>query len=492
MKFIFYKIAFLSLLIIFSCESKKKPKGTIKKPLNVVFILTDDQGAHLSAYGTKGLSTPNIDNLAKEGMLFTNAFASVASCSPSRSSIMTGMYPHSNGHWRNTITPKLTDDDIEFGRQSSIVDKVGVHEYVKTLPEILQKNNYQTALTQKFHMSPPWKFPYSERINLHRRPEKYKEGLSTFIDNARSNGKPFYFQANISPPHRNYDQQLKGFEHLIPNPDSIEVPPYLPDTPMMREDLAKYYGCVQLADACVGAIIETLKAKGVYDNTLIIYTGDQGEPYHRAKASPYYAGLHVPYVAVGPGITKNEISEALISHIDIMPTILEFAEIAIPETVQGTSLLPLFTDKIKSVNGRKYIFGEHNSHGPPREEHYPSRAIFDGRYYYILNTMPGKDHVVPADLAIEKGWGNRSYHATVAAKDTHPEYYRLLRLLESGRPPEELYDIKNDPGQFKNLIKDKGLQKKLSELRSAVAKWRIETGDVDDPINIPTRTAHKP
>lgn len=487
MNLTYAKLIVLSVIITVSCQVKKPVVDQEIKPLNVVFILTDDQGAHLSALGTQGLSTPHIDNLAKEGMLFTNAFASVASCSPSRSSIMTGMYPHSNGHWRNTITPKLTDDDIQFGRQSTIVDKVGVHEYVKTLPEQFQQNNYYTAITQKFHMSPPWKFPYNERINLHRNPKKYKEGLSKFIDNANVDNKPFFFQANISPPHRNYDSQLKGFENLIPDPKTIEVPPYLPDTPMMREDLAKYYGCIQLADSCVGAIIETLKAKGVYENTLIIYTGDQGEPYHRAKASPYYAGLHVPYVVVGPNIQKNKTSDTFISHIDIMPTILDFTGIEIPETVQGSSLKSIFTGERQHVEGRKYFFGEHNSHGPPREEHYPSRAIFDGRYYYILNTMPGKDHVVPADLAIEKGWGNRSYQATIAAKDSHPEHYRLLRLLESGRPAEELYDMDNDPGQFNNLIDDQSLSQKLIELRTAVEKWRNETGDEDDPLNIETR-----
>ena len=170
-----------------------------------------------------------------------------------------------------------------------------------------------------------------------------------------------------------------------------------------------------------------------------------------------------------------------------MPTILDFTEIEIPKTVQGSSLKSILTGKKKQIKGRKYIFGEHNSHGPPRQEHYPSRAIFDGRYYYILNTMPGKNHVVPADLAIEKAWGNKSYQATVAAKDSHPEHYRLLRLLESGRPSEELYDIQNDLGQFNNLVGEENLKEKLIELRGAVDHWRTETGDVDDPLNIPTR-----
>ena len=130
----------LSLLIIvtlfFNCKNSEK---TIKKvkPLNIVFILTDDQGAHLSALGTKGISTPNVDALAKNGIHFINSFAVVPSCSPSRGSIMTGMYPHANGHWRNTVTPRLNEPESEFGRDSKTVDKVGIHEYLKTLPELL-------------------------------------------------------------------------------------------------------------------------------------------------------------------------------------------------------------------------------------------------------------------------------------------------------------------------------------------------------------------
>lgn len=142
-----------------------------EKHLNIVLILADEQGAHLSALNTPGISTPNIDQLAQNGMMFTNAFAVAPSCSPSRSSIMTGMYAHANGHWRNTITPKLDYPGSEFGRNSNTVDEVGIHKYIETLPELLQKNGYFTAITQKFHMIslkvPSWRlrtlFPPSNR-----------------------------------------------------------------------------------------------------------------------------------------------------------------------------------------------------------------------------------------------------------------------------------------------------------------------------------------
>lgn len=491
-------ITAIFIIIIANCKSPNEvtetnitDKKEAKKPLNVVLILMDDQGYDTSIDGMTGIKTPNFDALSKEGMRFTNAYASVPSCSPSRSSINTGMYPHANGHWRNTITPSLTDGDEAFGRQAKRVDKVGIHEYIKTLPEILKENGYYTAITQKFHMSPPWKFPYSERNPVHNDPDKYRQVITKFIE--ASGDQPFFFQANISPPHRNFDSHMNKFPEYMPNVNKIVVPDYLPDTPMMREDLSKYYGCVQLADACAGAIIETLKAKGKFDNTLIIYTSDHGQPYHRAKASAYGEGLHVPYAVAGPNVSKGQISEALISHTDIMPTILSFLNLPIPETVQGKSLLSVFSGDKRKVKDRDYVFAEHNSHGPDPREHFPSRVVFDGQFYYIKNLMPNKSYLLPADLREYKGWSNKSYDATVEAKDTHPMQYNLLRLLEKGRPVEELYDIKNDPYQLVNLANNETFKIKKSELEKALDAWRKESGDfVNNPAKIKSRLLKKP
>jgi N-sulfoglucosamine sulfohydrolase len=475
-------------ITVVACKTQNDVKTVVKneKPLNVVLILLDDQGYDTAIDGTKGINTPNFDRFTKEGMRFTNSYAAVPSCSPSRSSINTGMYPHANGHWRNTITPTLDQPDNFFGKASPTVDKVGIHEYIKTLPELLKENGFFTAITQKFHMSPPWKFPYSDRNPVHNSPEEYKVAISEFID--KSGNKPFFFQANISPPHRNFDEHMNIFPEYMADPNAITVPDYLPDTPLMREDLSKYFGCIQLADACAGSIIETLKVKGEFENTLIIFTSDQGQPYHRAKASAYAEGLHVPFAVVGPNVTKNQISKALISHVDIMPTILEFLDIPVPETVQGKSLLPVLSGKAQKVKNRNYIFAEHNSHGPDPREHYPSRVIFDGEFYFISNLMPNKNYLLPADLREYKGWSNRSYEATVNAKRTHPKQYKILRLLESGRPAEELYDMKNDPYQLNNLADDEKYKIKKEALRNALVNWRKETGDeANNPINIKTR-----
>lgn len=170
--------------------------------------------------------------------------------------------------------------------------------------------------------------------------------------------------------------------------------------------------------------------------------------------------------------------DTLVSETDLMPTILDFIGLPIPSTVQGKSLRPLLTGATKSLPDRKYVFTEHNSHGPAEAEIYPSRAVFDGRYYYIKNLIPGKDYTLPADL--EKSgppWFNGSYDAAIAAKDQFPTQYLKLQELLHGRPPEELYDMQFDAGQLYNLAGDTANRAKLLELRDVMAKWRKDTGD---------------
>jgi N-sulfoglucosamine sulfohydrolase len=151
----FRKIIPLLALISISAAEAAKP--------NFILLLTDDQSYHLGMLGVPELKTPNIDALAKGGTFFTKAYSSAASCAPCRGSILTGMYPSANGHWRNTVTPELTDPDKEFSRESTKTDSVGVHEDIPTLIEILTKNGYYTGITQKWHLSPPWKFPFDFR-----------------------------------------------------------------------------------------------------------------------------------------------------------------------------------------------------------------------------------------------------------------------------------------------------------------------------------------
>ncbi len=442
----------------------------------VVLILADDMGAHLSCLGTKGIKTPAVDKLAGEGVLFTEAFSSCASCSPSRSSILTGMYPHSNGHWRNTFAPNLNDPDSEFGRNpSKTYDHVGVHEHIPTLTEVLAEAGVYTGITSKFHLSFPWKYQFDGRINEAHSPAGYASMLKTLIMEAGD--KPFYIQVNVTTPHRPFKWHLKHHQGELPDADKIEVPPFLADTELMRKDLQEYYGCVEVADQSTAALVQVLKEMKLYDDVLLIFTADQGMAYHRAKASPYYAGTHIPMVVRGPGVQENRVNNELVSLVDLMPTILDHLGVQTPETVQGLSLKPVLEGESEELVGRDYIFAEHNSHGPDPREWYPSRAVYDGRYYYIQNLYPAKTYLLPADLEFEEFWGNQAFKATLEAKDSHPEHFRLLMELQENRPPQELYDLKHDPGQLKNLAGYGETEEVRIRLRSVLEEWMVATED---------------
>lgn len=457
---------------------------------SVLLLLTDDQSYHLSCVGTPGIHTPHVDGLAAEGVLFTRAYATCASCSPSRSSILTGMYPHSNGHWRNTVTPAITEPASQFGRESTRLDPVGVHEDLPTLVEFLNGHGYLTGITQKFHLSPPWKYPFQTRLGSSHVPETNLAAAQRFL--AECDGRPFFLMANIGNTHRPFRRGKGELSGPPVDPEAIAVPPYLADTPAMRLDLADYFAAVQGADACVGAVLDALREAGGYDDTLIIFTSDNGYCYHRAKASVYEDGVHMPLIVRGPGVAGGRRLRELVSHVDLVPTILQVLGFEVPANVQGRSLVPLLEGRSEGggVGGapawRELVFSEHNAHGPGEPSLYPSRAVTDGRLRYIRNLRPEKTYVLPADATDPEPWGNGSYQATLDARDEFPVQYDLLqRTLH--RPAEELYDLHTDPGEIVNLVEDRRYAGPLERLRGALDEWMRDTEDPGDPTRIVRR-----
>ncbi len=449
---------------------------------NVLLILADDMSAHLGALGTEAVTTPVLDSLAAQGVLFTKAHAASASCSPSRGSILTGMYPHSNGHWRNTITPKITDPASEFGRQSSTADRVGVHEDIATLPEILKQAGFYTGITQKWHLSPPWKFPFQRRLPAKGSLENIRRDVNTFLQEAGD--RPFFLQMNIGNTHRRFDASFEGVPRVAP--EDVDMPPLFPDTPKARQDLAAYFSSINALDAAVGATLDALKASGRSDETLVIFTSDHGWAYPRGKATAYYMGTHVPLIVSGPGVVRNRRTDALTSLVDLMPTMLDALDLEAPETVQGRSLRAWLTGETPS-SWRDVLFTEHNSHGPPERDWYPSRSALDGRYHYILNLWPDKTYRFPADLTEEEGWGTLIYDAVVEARGEAPEPYEALQNTIH-RPKEELYNIEQDPYELNNLADDPAYAEEQQRLKTALQQWITRTDDPFDPAQIERRS----
>ncbi len=470
-----------------------------------ILLLTDDQSYHLSLIGTPGIKTPNLDLLANNGMFFTKAYAAAASCSPSRSVILTGMYPHSNGHWRNTYGPGLGDTNVQFSRQSTVADSVGVHDDLPTLIEILSANGYITGITNKFHLSPPWKFPFQYRYP-NGNTDAYQR-TAQFIKQAE--GESFFLQANIGYTHRPFRKNISETGLPKVSPDDVLIPPNWPDTKNTREDYADYLSAVEQADDVIGQILRALAESGRANNTIVIYTSDQGFCYHRAKATTYDWGVHIPLSFTGQGIISGIQTSELVSHIDILPTVLDFAGIDIPATVQGVSLRSLLAGET-TTTGRDFIFSEHNAHGPDPVEYYPTRTVTDGRYRYIRNLR--SQHVpdypierfvtdkvfantdkglawLPLDATPGGAWDNRAFAEIILNKEQFPIQYELLKATFF-RPKEELYDLKSDPYEMKNLADNSEYKTTREKLSRALDDWMMQTGDDGDPRSHPRRISH--
>lgn len=499
-----YQIGFaLAACVWMACSSVYVRGGQIE---NVLLIVTDDQSVHLECYGTRGISTPATSRLAREGVLFRSAYATCASCSPARSSILTGMYPHSNGHWRNTHGPSVSAPEEDFGPQSRYrdIEKVGVHEDIPTLVEILNRAGFVTGVTQKFHLSPPWKFPFTHRYLANNHPDSHGSVMEAFLE--ASADKPFFLMANIGNTHRPFSKHVVKIAAPRVDPNQIEVPANLPDTPMLRKDMAQYLDTVQCADACTGAILDALRASGRFDRTLIIFTSDQGYCFHRAKATAYDLGVHVPLIIAGPGLSRGLASNQLVSHVDLVSTILDLLGLSVPDMVQGKSLRALLEGR-NTAQWRSVVFSEHNSHGPNPNEYYPIRGAFDGRFHYLRNLYPERrwagdpDNLLasgfntddigfagPADAFPGGPWDNHSYEATVLAKDIFPIQYDLLSLTFQ-RPDEELYDLHSDPYEIRNVVEDPRHHKYLERLRVTLNDWMQETEDPGKNLrNVPRRS----
>jgi N-sulfoglucosamine sulfohydrolase len=479
-----------SMISTLSLGAAAQPSG---KKVNILLLLTDDQGAHLGCLGTPGLRTPAIDTLAASGQRFTNAFAATASCSPSRSALLTGLYPHTNGHWRNTHTPAIPGDDADYGPQSRFRAKepVGVHEDIPTLVELLRDNGYVIGVTQKFHLSPPWKYPFRHRLSAGMDPGSHRKAAAGFFQ--ACGDAPFFLMANIGNTHRPFRPHLRGSDIPPVQPGEVQVPDSFPDTPAMRADYAEYLSTVQCADACAGAILEALRASGQYDNTVILFTSDQGFCYHRAKATAYDAGLRVPFIIAGPDIAPGRTHDHLVSHVDVVPTLLDFVQAPQPANLQGRSLTPLLRGD-HSAPWRSHVFGEHNAHGPNPKEYYPIRCVWDGRMHYIRNLNPDRRANVsvdemhlgkpgqdvfwagPADMFPGGPWGNRAFEAVLEAKETFPAPYRLLQQTFA-RPAEELYDLSSDPDETRNLAEAPQFQDTRAQFRQILDQWMSQTKD---------------
>ena len=428
---------------------------------NIVLLIADDMAwDDCGAYGHKTVRTPNIDKLASEGMRFDRAFLTASSCSPSRSSIITGRYPHSTGaqqlHW------PLPPDQVTF-------------------VELLKKAGYWTAAAGKWHLGEAVKDRFD--LVIEANPAGFrlghaagqpapptdasgKSGAGRWVSTlqAHPKGKPFFLWLAAFDPHRDYE------EGIIPNPhrpEDVVVPPYLPDVSETRKDLALYYDEITRLDRYVGEVLAELDRQGERDNTLVLFISDNGRPFPRAKTTLYDSGIKAPWIVRWPKhIKPGSASNSLVSSVDIAPTFLEVASLKAGPSFQGKSIVPILENPKAVI--RETVFAEHHWHD--FDDH--GRSARSDRYKYIRNFYPDVPGTPPAD-AVRSLTFQAMRHLRDAGKLSPPQLACFLKP----RPEEELYDTESDPHELRNLASNPRHGAVLNQLRKALAEWQRTTGD---------------
>ncbi len=429
-----------------------------RKP-NILLITSEDNGAELSCYGDPYAKTPNLDGLAAAGARFDNAYITQSVCSPSRSSIFTGLYPHQNG--------QLGLATHEFA----------MFEKYPNLPSLLKQAGYRTGIIGKLHVNPASAFPFDLKTNPgsfgKRDGRKFAAAAEKFIGDS---DRPFFLMVNYPDAHLPFIKQQHGLPATPLTGDDVKCMPYLGvDTPRLRETVANYYNCMLRLDAHVGMLLKVLDATGRADDTLVIYLGDHGAQVARGKVTCYEVGVKVPFIVRWPGrVQSGQERRELISAVDILPTALEAAGAAAPKGLAGRSLLPLVAGK--EAKWRKYLFTERNVDSA--WWHYPQRTVRDERYKLILNLLQDRGH--PAYRGYQTKWsgGMPTDEALAAAPPRTQRAYKTWK-----NPPRiELYDLKADPWEFENLAGKAELAEVQQRLLAALAVWRKETNDpLTDP-----------
>lgn len=456
---------------------------------NIILVVTDDQGMEmLGCYGDKNAVTPNIDKLAAEGIKFNRAYCTTPSCSPSRSVILTGLHNHKNG---------------QYGLGHSVYH-FRTHESVKSLPVLLSSAGYYTMHTGKLHVYPKELYKFDASIetganNPVKMVANFKEMMAQ-----KPVDKPFFLYFATTDPHHaigpnkslpyapnrfgNIDVGHEGVNELIYDPEKIKVPFYLPDIPEAKAELAQYYQSIHRVDEGMGAMVKFLKEKGLYDNTIIIYTSDNGAPFAGAKGNLYDAGVRLPFVVKtlknGP---KNKTTDAFVAFTDITPTILDLAGVykqsiermkesaakdwtwEYPSTdtaFHGKSIKPILEDKAKEVQNEVYL--SHSFH--ELYQFYPMRAVVTNQYKFIWNLAH------PLQKSKYRGRGESIMDAAIFNKKLENFGTRKVKDIEK-RPEFELYDLKNDPQEAKNLAYDKAYEALLNEYKAKIWAFQKNTGD---------------
>jgi arylsulfatase len=441
----------LTLACLFTLAWASAAEGT--RP-NFIFFITDDVSAEdLGPYGNRAIQTPHLDRMAREGLVFDNAYLVISSCSPSRCSIITGRYPHNHG------APEL-----------HLPLPAAQHTFVRDL----RAAGYYTLISGKNHMAPPEQLGF-EKSSAGGKPAGSEDWV-TLLRN-RPPDRPFFAWFASYDAHRDWQLNDRARRY---SPAEVVVPPYLVDGPQTRADLAQYYHEVGRTDAALGELFAELERQGIAGQTYVIYCADNGRPFPRCKTRLYDSGIKTPLLVWRPGTIRPGRTASLVSSIDFAPTFLELAGLRPGPTFQGVSFAPVLRDPAATV--RDYAFAEHNWHVFSAHE----RMVRHGNWLYIRNAWPDRQNLcTESDATFPAGKELWDAHA---AGNTRP-HQRDVFLQP--RPREELYDVSGDSHQLTNLAGEPRYASTLRELRAVLDRWTRETGDTVPARPTPDRSGKR-
>ena len=430
---------------------------------NVLLILSDDHSAaHVGCYGNPDIMTPNLDKFAAQGMRFDRAYVTSPQCVPSRASIFTGRSPVAIG----------------MSRFSAPLPRE-----IRTYPEVLRERGWFTGVAGRtYHMDGARTSPESRAVI-----DKYK--LATFpdrLDYVKSAGenevsfaqfrefldlkpqdKPFFLQLCSNDPHRPLTTQGPT-RH---DPAKLKLPAHYPDTPLVRADFARYYDEIAHFDVFFGQVMAELEKRGLAENTLVAFMGDNGASQFRGKGTLHEFGINVPLIVRWPGQVKPGTSTTeLISGEDLAPTFLEAVGSTVPAEMTGKSFVRLLRGQ--SFTGRPFVFAERGPHGsslPGNSAGFDlGRVVVSKTHKLIYNTM-GQLPYWPVDFAGDAFWKELVKQNDDGTLD--PKFRRLY--FAAPRPMFELYDLAHDPSEFENLAGHPAHAREERELKAALQEWMM-------------------
>ena len=423
------------------------------RPNLVVFIADDLGQLDTTPYGSKEIRTPNFERLARQGLKFTQAFVASPSCAPSRAALLTGLMPARNGAEPNHSKPR---------------------EEIKKLPAYLQELGYEVASFGKvahYGHGSYYKFDYVAGEG-----GRNYTGIGLAADwlQSRKSDKPLCLFVGTNWPHVPWPHETPGYE-----PAKAALPPTFVDTPDTRLWRTRYYAAVTKADDDLGTILDVVGKTLDPKNTFVLCTSDHGAQWPFGKWNLYDSGIRVPLIAAGPGIKAGATMEAMVSWIDLLPTLVELAGGKPPADIDGRSFAGVLLGK--TDKHRDEIFTTHS--GDNEFNVYPIRAVRDGRWKYILNLHPEFQHATHINRAAA-GDGTGYWNSWEAAAKTDARAGAVVKRYKE-RPREELYDLSADPQEQVNLAAEPAHAMRLTAMRQKVADWMKEQGDTSRVFNKP-------